>query len=460
MRVLINISFFILSLAILSSCGASKEAKVEAQQLAAAPQWVKQRPITNMYYVGVAKINKLNYPDNYRESAKKMALNDLASEISVTIESNSIVSSYEDNGGFKSDFSRYIQMQMRKDLEGYTMKGEYETNQMYMVYYQLSKQKWRAIKAERKKATADRAYTQYSQALKNISELQYKSAIKSLTNALLELKNYWNEPVYHVLENENKERLDVAIRSKLSEILSNIKLVASPKTILLQSSNNYSEVLKIKVINSKGELLKGFPVDVLYRKSSLPFQTTVFSEAKEVDLGIESFKFSPKTSFIQLQLEKDKVIHIKSEDRKMLKFINDAFQTNPIKIAVDFKLPVIYIQNKSTSSNYHYIKNAVAQSVGNKGFIIAEDKRKADLIMSLQAFENKGNINNKIKTAYVSYSVTIKDINNNATIYTYSSEKTKGADYNMNAAVEKSYIKLADDIREDSFNDLLKRIVY
>jgi len=223
--------------ALLISCGASKEEKLEAKQIAESPAWVKQRPINNMYYVGIAKISKASY-NNYSEAAKKMALNDLASEISVTIESNTIVSSVEDNGGFKSDFSRYIEMEMRNDLEGYTMVAEYETGRMYMVYYRLSKQKWRSIQAKRKKAAADRAFTQYSQAQKEIKDLKYNSAIKSLTNSLLELKKYWNEPVYHKIDEEDK-RLDIEIRSQLSEMLSEIKLELSSEDIVLNTKNSF-----------------------------------------------------------------------------------------------------------------------------------------------------------------------------------------------------------------------------
>ena len=457
MRSLYKILFF-LSLSFLISCGASKEDKLEAKQMAMAPIWVKQRPLTKMYYIGIAKINKASY-NNFSEAAKKMALNDLASEISVTIESNTIVSSVEDNGGFESDFSRYIEMEMRNDLEGYTLKGEYETSRMYMVYYQLSKQKWRSIQAERKKAAADRAYTQYSQAQKEIKDLNYNAAIKSLTNSLLELKKYWNEPVSHNIDGQ-KQRLDVAIRSQLSELLSEIKLEVSSKNVVLNSKNNFSTKLKMKVVNAKGDILKGFPIRVTYRKASLPYQATVFSDDKASELVLDNVHYSKTNTYATLQLEKDKALHIKSEDKKMLKFINDAFQTNPLKIAVNFELPDIYISNIANSNYSHYIKDAVAQSVGNKGFKIVEQVDKADLIMELNSHENVRNQGLKIKLAYVSYSAVLKLKASKETIYTFSSEKYKGADYKVDVALEKSYIKIAEEIRNNSFNDLLDAILY
>ena len=47
------------------------------------PTWVSARPVTGGYYVGIGLANK-NRPDA-QEAAKKNALNDLASEISVTV---------------------------------------------------------------------------------------------------------------------------------------------------------------------------------------------------------------------------------------------------------------------------------------------------------------------------------------------------------------------------------------
>ncbi len=451
------ISLILVSLMI--SCGASKEAKVDAEQMAAAPKWVAQRPITNMFYVGIARIEKANYPQNFRESAKKMALNDLASEISVTIESSSIVSSYENNSGFESEYSRYIEMEMRNELQGHTMVGEYETDKMYMVYYHLSKQKWRAIQAEKKKAASDRSFSLFTQAQKQINNLEYKSAVKSLTNSILELKKYWNEPVYHMIDNQ-KQRLDIVIKEELSTILSEMKLVAIPKNISLNNKNNFTQSLSLKVVNSKGKLLKGIPIKVSYRKANLPFQTTIYSENNIYKLPLEQVKFSNKTTYVNVQLEKSKIIKINTEDRKMLAFISDAFQDNPVNIAVDYKLPNIYIDTKSKSKNFHFIKDAVSQSIGNKGFKVVGSSANADLIMKLKTFENTPMSTSKVKSAYVTYSAILLNIDNDEIIYTFSSENIKGVDYTDSGAIEKSYKKLSEEIKESSFESLLQSIIY
>ena len=53
------------------------------------PAWVSSRPVSSAYYVGVGMAPR-SRPD-HQETAKKNALNDLASEISVNVEGNSLL---------------------------------------------------------------------------------------------------------------------------------------------------------------------------------------------------------------------------------------------------------------------------------------------------------------------------------------------------------------------------------
>jgi len=202
----IKIVLYILLTTFIVACGSSKLAKQEAAQMESAPAWVNERPVNSAYYIGIAKVLKASYPNNYQEIAKKKALNDMASEISVNIQSNSIVSSYEDKAGFQSEFSNYIQMEMSKDLSGYQMQGSFESTEKYMVYYRLSKNRWKQIQAERKKAAADKAYTLYVQAKKEEKELNtLKKKHEKLRNILID---YGNEEFGDCIIDEISELFD------------------------------------------------------------------------------------------------------------------------------------------------------------------------------------------------------------------------------------------------------------
>jgi len=455
----IKLIFLLFSLLILGSCSSSKMAKQEAAQMEAAPSWVKQRPVNSMYYIGIAKINKANYPNNYQDIAKKKALNDLASEISVNIQSNSIVSSYEDQAGFKSEFSNYIQMEMSKDLTGYQVQGTYETTESYMVYYRLSKDKWKQIQAERKKAAADKAFTLYSQGQKEELELNYPAAAKSYLNALLEIKKYWNEAVYYTIDGE-QQRLDLDIRSNLTSLLSDIVLDVQPLSISLNQKNNFKSSIKLAVKNKKGENLKDFPVQLYYRKQLIPYQATIYSEIKPVVIPIEKVKYQAKALFANLEIDKDKILPIKSEDKRLLKFISDAFVANPVKVRLNYILPEIFISTEdSENKNYHFIDNAVKQALGEHSFQISSNRKEADLLFSIKVHESNGNKDSQIKTVYLTYSIDVMNLRNSNIVYTFSSPKYKGVDYNFESAKEKAYMKAASEIEDSSFKEMLQKLI-
>jgi len=454
----IKVLFSLLIIIVLSACGSSKKLSKHDEQMMSAPQWVKTRPINSMYYIGIAKVNKSTYSSNYVEAAKRVALNDLASEISVQIQSNSIVSTFENNAGYQSEFSRYIKMEMTKDLSGYQQQGSFETDEMYMVYYRLSKAKWAEIQAKKKKAAADRANTSFQQAKKDKAELLYTSAINSSINALLELKKYWNESVFYTVDSQQK-RLDVDIREFITSTLTSIKLQYSPSQIDLNTDNNFIGELTISVVNEKNQKLKGFPIKINYRKTSLPYQNTIYSKSTEEIIKVTSVKYKQNDIFLLLQLEKNKVLKIKNEDKKLLKFISEAFQTNPMRIPINFALPRVYISsNKSSSPYYHYIKDAVQQSLGKHDYTIEDSKKNAQLFFKINIHESKVNSTTKVLSSYLSYSIEVKD-RSNKTIYTYSSDKYKGVDYSLEGAKEKSYIKASEDIDGGSFKSLMQAII-
>ena len=113
-----------------------------------APQWVKERPVSSEYYIGIAVTNKNTNAGNYMQLAKNQALQDLASEISINISSNSVLHQFEDNTSFKEEFEANVKTSIVQELEAYEMLASWtnkKTNE-YWVYYRLSKNQYALLK--------------------------------------------------------------------------------------------------------------------------------------------------------------------------------------------------------------------------------------------------------------------------------------------------------------------------
>ncbi len=118
------------------------------------PDWLKQRPVTGLNYVGIGMASK-NGTD-YVQKAKQKALSDLVSEIKVEVQSSSLLNTIEDHGQVRSRFEEAIRLSAKEEIQGYRMIGVWEDENEYWVYYELNKYDYDDfLKARREKAVKE-----------------------------------------------------------------------------------------------------------------------------------------------------------------------------------------------------------------------------------------------------------------------------------------------------------------
>ena len=446
----------VLLFTIIISCGTHR--KIEEN----APEWSKNRPKTDYYYIGIAKVDKAVHPTDYRETAKKMALNDLSSEISVKIESNSLLSTSESNNVYNSDYQQYIKTEINKELSGFEMVSDYDSKKTYQVYYRLSKAKWKEIQNQQKVNAANKAFHWYKQAVSEKEKLNYISAIQYYLNALIELKKYWNESVSYQI-NKKKVQIDQLIKTELLEILSDIHIQTDCQDIILDTKNDFSKDIKISVVNSKGSFLKNLPLLVSYKKSSIPYQSVFLSLAEVSTVRIEDVDLKKTSNYFTVELEKDKILKIAPENRRMLHFIYDAFNVKSVKIPIKINLPNVYISlssdDKFTVQSFHYLKDGISSALNREGVNMVDNLENSDLNLIISIHETKGSNTQRFKQQFLSYNIVVKNNHTQKIIYTQDYPQTKGTDISYEKACEKAYIKAAEEFKFQYAKKLLKGIL-
>jgi hypothetical protein len=85
------------------------------------PSWLMHRPVVAGYYTGVggAKVDPIN--GNHMELAKNNALNDLVTEISVTISSKAVIHQFENDKVFKEEFESYSNSVIKDHIQDYEL---------------------------------------------------------------------------------------------------------------------------------------------------------------------------------------------------------------------------------------------------------------------------------------------------------------------------------------------------
>lgn len=115
-------------------------------QAAERPAWVANKPTEEGYYIGIGSASKrLN---DYLGIAKKNALQDLVSDIRISISSTSILNQIDKNYQFKEEYESNIKTTAADDIEDFERVASFEDDQNYWVYYRLSKTRYQAQKQQ------------------------------------------------------------------------------------------------------------------------------------------------------------------------------------------------------------------------------------------------------------------------------------------------------------------------
>jgi hypothetical protein len=148
------------------------------------PEWVTQRPISNQYYIGISSCNKKLNPLDYAAIAKKNALNDMASSVSVRVQGQSFLNTMEVNKVFSEDFSSNINTTTDIEFEDYETVGSFENEQEYFIYLRISKAAYQDQQARKKNEALQQSYNLYERAQESLKRNQLGSAMDLLLHAL------------------------------------------------------------------------------------------------------------------------------------------------------------------------------------------------------------------------------------------------------------------------------------
>ena len=135
MRYLVQ-SLFLFLLLSTASCTAAR-----------TPSWIKQRPISDEYYIGISRVSTAT-PD-FNQVAKNKALADIISEISVELSSTSVFHQLEENDMLKETYESWTKTKIEDELEGYELVDTYNKKGEYWVYYRLNIADYKRIKREK-----------------------------------------------------------------------------------------------------------------------------------------------------------------------------------------------------------------------------------------------------------------------------------------------------------------------
>jgi hypothetical protein len=250
--------------------------------VAQAPEWVSNRPTDPSYYIGIASAAKNN--TSYQKIAKRNALDDLLSEIRVTIQSVSILNQIDKNGTFKEEFESTIKSTAADEIENLELVATYEDEENYWIYYRILKTEY-ASQKQRNREKVQKMALQFFEKAQNAEKAQnYVTAIDFYLQTLLAIKAYWGENI-EVTYRGKSIFLALESYTQLQRLLDEIDLVPSINTIHF-SSRSENKLLVIKAEDQNNLAIAKIPLLVNYLPQRIQSKNYFTNEKGEANISV------------------------------------------------------------------------------------------------------------------------------------------------------------------------------
>mgnify|MGYP001300496666 CR=1 FL=1 len=250
--------------------------------LAQEPGWVKSRPSSQQYFIGIGSSDKKS--SGYRNRAKADALNDLASEISVSI-SSELIDVMTEYSGFSEEYARSeIRISTKDDLEGYERYDDYNGKDSYWIYYRISKDYF--------KRYADNAISSFDTYLDSKDENDVTLELTLLINCLEYIYQAVGQDIYHQSSGKNL-RLEVPRLIKSS--LSNIEIKSSKTRYEAYYGRGIDDPIDIQVIDRKNsEPVSFIDMEVRFERGDGEFLSDKYRTDKDGQFKVNIAQINSK----------------------------------------------------------------------------------------------------------------------------------------------------------------------
>lgn len=453
--------FLFATLVLLGACGGKDTVKTVVPPPQPKPEWVSSRPVNSAYYIGIATCSKITQPLDYQAIAKKLALNDLATEISVKVEGQTFFNTMEVNKAFSESFSSNVKTSSSELIEDYEVAGIWEDKEIYAIYYKLNKFDYQSKKALKKENTLKSAldFLKKGREAKKLGNIP--SAIDLFYHGLFALKPYWTEVNQMKDENGNEIFIDNELFSEIRSILADLRFETPLKNIVLSSSNTFKAQVPV-MVTYKGEGVRGINIKYNYQRDNYMKPKTVMSDNDGIILAdIDNVSLKAKNNSLELSIVIDALIPQDLDSDLALSLVN-GINTDQRKIPIEVLAPSFYVNSnefKLDGTKTSTLAESTRNALIAKGMRIATSENTADYVIYINTNPRAGEDIQGFKVAYIDGKIAVNDTKTNSAIFENSINGVKGVQLSHENAVLEAYKKQRETIESTLINEIIKIIL-
>lgn len=426
------------------------------------PVWLAAKPVQPGYFVGIGHSAK-DGSNNYIQSAKSSALEDLVSEIKVNISSTSVLSQIDANKEFHESYEQIIQTTAVDEIEEFEQVEAWEDERNYWVYYRLSKQRYKEIKDQKKRNAVSLGLDFFTKAKQVERNQEPVLALGFYYQGFRAVEKYLDEPIR--LEFEGKEiLLTNEIISSMQLLLDKIDLSLDPNEIVLNrrlAQNELSVIASAKDKGSKKAII-GLPLAAAFEKGSGDVFPTYKTDAAG-HTKILLTKISARDVEQTVAVKVDMMSFAGQGSSDVYPLIVKKMVVPKAILLMKVHRPLVYVSSIEKSLGVdkpnQQLTNKIKNYLTNSGFELTNDKSKSELLLDVNADSEKGAVSGSIYITYVTAVIRVATTKDNKEIYAATLDRIKGFSLDYERSSQEAYNKSIETLEKEKLPELLNMIL-
>lgn len=426
------------------------------------PLWLRSEPYQEGYYTGIGHSLKAG-DNNYIQSAKKSALDDLVSQIKVTVSTTSILSTVEIDRKYQEQYEQTIQTKAVDEIQDFEMVDAWEDERSYWVYYRLSISRYRQIKEEQRRNATTQAVDFYKKGVQAEKEGARLQALRLYFQALKAMEKYLGEAIKVTIDGQEILLVNQTY-SSIQSMLDRMSVQVTPKEIQLNrrvASSQQTVIASLSFMDSK-ITATGFPLFASFDKGSGDVFPTYETDAKG-QARILLNKIGSKDLEQTLAVKLDVNALSGPSPTPMYEAVLQTLNVPRAQVNMKVQRPVVFITTEElslgTARSTAQISNRLRNLLASNGFEFTTEKSKADLWFDIHSNSERGSVSGSIYITYLTALIKVSTIREGKEIYATTLDRIRGYGLDYDKSSVDAYAKSIEVLEKEKIQDLISSIL-
>lgn len=426
------------------------------------PDWVSRKPVSSFYYVGIGYSDKKT-SENYVQSSKQKALDDMISEIKVNISSVSVLNQMDTGEDFSEQYESMIKTSASDDIEGYELIDSWEDEERYWVYYKLSKEKYEKRKREKRRNALALAKDNFIKANKQIEDGEITSALTLYISGLYTMAAYLGQSNKMLIDGDSI-LLGNALYNKIQKTFNQMVITSVEEEYLINRRLDKDELIDVFVSMKGGKgAVRELPLKANFSVGNGSIHPEYITNNKGMaTVLLSSIRSKEAKQVIAIMPDIDRLV-TSEEGRAKYGLLLKGLQLPQKELYFQIKKPIVYIESVEKrlgeQTNNVQIIDKVKQILSTEGFVLGRIKEKADLWVEVLADTDRGKASGSIFITYFNLQINVIDMTTGAEIHHAGIDRLKAYSLNYERSSQSGYDKAIEILEKETMPQLIEQIL-